>query len=64
MTDIFVRDRLTQQTVRVNVRADGAQTNGGSDYPAISGDGRYVSFTYFGSDLGPSDTNDIADLYA
>jgi Tol biopolymer transport system component len=44
LADIFVRDRWLQTTRRVSVASDGTQSDGWSDAPAISGDGRYVVF--------------------
>jgi WD40 repeat protein len=44
VTDIFVHDRVTGETQRVSVASDGTQGKGGSSFPAISEDGRYVVF--------------------
>ncbi len=61
MTDVFVRDRQTQVTERVNLSTAGEQSNAtGGGYPhgcGISRDGRYVGFTDYGSNL--ADTNDV-----
>src|SRR5262249_26234463 len=43
-TDVFVRDRASAITERVNVSSDGAEGNGESENPSISADGRYVAF--------------------
>ena len=42
--DIFVRDRVRGTTVRVNVSTTGLQANAQAWYPAMSADGRFVSF--------------------
>jgi hypothetical protein len=42
--DIFVRDRETGVTERVSVSSTGAQADQGCFEPAISADGRYVTF--------------------
>jgi Tol biopolymer transport system component len=42
--DVFVRDRRTGVTTRVSVSSTGAEANGPSGNPSISGDGRYVVF--------------------
>src|SRR5262249_2821883 len=42
--DIFVYDRVTRRTVRVSVDSFGNQANGESSAPAISCDGRFVTF--------------------
>ncbi len=57
--DIFVHDRQTGQTERVNVASDGSQANGSSDAPSLSADGRYVAFISWASNLTPGDTNGV-----
>ncbi|MBD3558879.1 PD40 domain-containing protein, partial [Planktothrix sp. FACHB-1355] len=42
--DIFVHDRQTGQTTRVNLNVDGTQRENGSHTPSISADGRYVTY--------------------
>ncbi|HMC07628.1 MAG TPA: hypothetical protein VKG89_09585, partial [Solirubrobacterales bacterium] len=59
--DIFVRDRLTGTTERVSVDAAGNQGNGDSFGPALSADGRFVSFRSQASNLVPGDTNGASD---
>jgi len=61
--DVFVHDRLTGLTERVSVASDGGQANGGSSYPAISADGRFVAFASDASDLVPGDTNGCGDVF-
>lgn len=59
--DVFVRDRATGTTTRVNVDAHGAQTEGGLSYTffpngrTISGDGRFVTFASYAAGLLPDD---------
>jgi len=55
--DIFVHDRRTGRTERVSVASNGAEGNGDSHYPAISGDGRYVAFASEAGDLVRNATN-------
>ncbi len=54
--DVFVRDRVSATTVRVSLGASGDQANSDSQYPAISGDGRYVAFTSSASNLVAEET--------
>jgi Tol biopolymer transport system component len=61
--DIFVHDRQTGVTERVSVDSAGNQGNGPSEYPAISGDGRYVAFRSDASNLVIGDTNGIPDVF-
>jgi tricorn protease-like protein len=61
--DIFVHDRQTGETTRVSVATGGAQANGGSMFPSISGDGRYVAFSSYASNLVSGDTNNAMDIF-
>lgn len=61
--DVFVRDRQTGQTERVSVSTDSEQGNAGSWRPAISGDGRFVAFLSFASNLVAGDVNGRADVF-
>jgi Tol biopolymer transport system component len=61
--DIFVRDRLSGTTERVNVDSGGAQANGVSSWASISPDGRYVTFMSEGTNLVAGDTNATGDVF-
>ncbi len=61
--DVFVHDRETGETTRVSVDSSGTQSNGLSEFPAISGDGRYVAFQSVASNLVPGDTNGDMDIF-
>jgi Tol biopolymer transport system component len=61
--DVFVRDRLTGQTTRVSVAADGAQATGNSLGESISADGRFVAFLSDAANLVPGDTNGEPDVF-
>ena len=61
--DVFVRDMKTGVVDRVSVASDGTQGNGASVWPSISGDGRYVAFHSFASNLVPGDTNQTWDVF-
>jgi Tol biopolymer transport system component len=52
--DIFVYDRQTAKTERVNVSTSGAQANKISLNPSISADGRYVAFVSLANNLVPN----------
>src|SRR5260221_2148307 len=55
--DIFVHDRQSGTTSLVSVDSNGAQANHASFSSSISGDGRYVAFVSWASNLGPVDSN-------
>ena len=61
--DIFVHDRLTDETTRVNVDSSGAEANNFSEHPSISGDGRLVAFHSWATNLVPGDTNLVVDVF-
>lgn len=76
--DIFVHDRDTDgngvfgepggiATAQVSVDSMGVEgdnpNNYGSDYPSISGDGRFVVFTSECTNLVPNDTNGMWDTF-
>lgn len=73
VTDIFVHDRVSAVTTRVSVASDGAEANGPSRAPSISGDGRHVAFesdatnldpTQYGANSpGPGDHNAATDVF-
>ena len=62
-SDVFVHDRQTGATTLASVDSSGTQDIGGhSQFPSISGDGRYVVFTSRASNLVGGDTNAAADI--
>jgi Tol biopolymer transport system component len=65
--DVFVRDRQSGTTERVDVGPGGAQgyghNSGIGSVTAISGDGRYVAFGSDSTNLVPGDTNGVADSF-
>jgi Tol biopolymer transport system component len=62
--DAFVRDMQTGLTARVSVGSNCEEANERSDfYPAISGDGHYVAFQSWASNLAPSDGNELGDVF-
>ncbi|MGR8999097.1 MAG: TolB family protein, partial [Gammaproteobacteria bacterium] len=63
ITDIFVHDRNTGTTERVNLDSFGNQANLQGNFISISADGRYVSFGSFASNLVDGDTNGRYDAF-
>jgi Tol biopolymer transport system component len=59
--DIFVRDRQTGKTELVSVNLSGAPAGG--NFPAISGDGRFVAFASWSGNLVPGDTSSTFDVF-
>ncbi len=60
--DIFLRDRVAGTTIRVSVSSANRQGNGNSRYPAISENGRFVSYATSAYNLVPGDTNWFPDV--
>jgi Tol biopolymer transport system component len=61
--DIFVHDRASGATERVSVATGGAQADGASGRPSLSGDGRFVAFQSFAANLVAGDTNGECDVF-
>ena len=63
--DVFVHDRQTKQTSRVNVNSKGEEVYSDSSAPnaKISADGRYVAFVSGAANLVLDDTNHTADVF-
>ena len=61
--DIFVHDRLTGITTRVNLNSSGGQANIHSYAPAISGDAHFVAFESDATNLVTGDTNAARDIF-
>ncbi len=61
--DVFVRDRQTGTTERVSVATGGTQATDSSSFPAISADGRFVTFYSNATNLVSGDTNVAADVF-
>lgn len=62
-SDIFVRDRATGVTRRVNVSSHGRQADAESNAPQLTRHGRYVAFSSPASTLISSDTNGLSDVF-
>lgn len=56
--DVFVRDRQTGVIERLSVSANGTQSNGLSDWPDLSDDGRFVVFESEATNLAPPFTSE------
>ncbi len=63
VSDVFVHDRQTGQTVRVSVSGLGEEANGGSHNPRISADGRFVAFESDATNLAGPDGNGARDVF-
>ncbi len=61
--DVFVRNLETGAVALVSADVDGAAAEGQSRAPAISADGRYVSFSSDASNLADGDDNAREDVY-
>ena len=63
VADIFVHDMMTGTTTLESVSSAGVQGNDISAYPSISGDGRYVAYYSYATNLVPGDTNGATDIF-
>jgi len=62
-SDIFVRDLQTDTTECVSLASGGIPSDGDSDHPSMSADGRYVAFVSGATDLVSGDTNGHTDVF-
>lgn len=61
--DVFLRDFAAGVTTRVSTSASGAEADGPSYAPGVSGDGRHVVFSSMATNLVPGDTNASRDVF-
>ncbi len=62
-TDIFVRDTQTNTTALASAALNGASPDGGSNFPTLSADGRYVAFLSRATNLVSGDINGAPDIF-
>jgi Tol biopolymer transport system component len=65
-SDVFVRDRQISFTKQADRNDLGQQANGGTPDvpPALSGDGKEIGLVSFATNLVPTNTNQVANVYA
>ncbi|GEM_PF-2773955 len=64
VSDIFLRDIQTGTTTLISKNSTGTATaNGASTKPVISDDGTVIAYETLASDIIPSDTDAISDVY-
>ncbi len=61
--DVFVRDLKRGKTQRISLGRRGAEPNCGCFHPVISGNGRFVAFSSFATNLVRKDRNESADVF-
>ena len=61
--DIFVHNQETGKTMRVSLSSSAIQSNGPSNNPYISSDGRFVTFESTADNLVSGDTNGKSDVF-
>ena len=62
-SDVVLYDRRSGATRRVSVAGGGAEANGDSERPSLSGSGRLVSFESDATNLVPGDSNQFTDVF-
>ena len=61
--DVYLRDRQTNQTIRLSEAPGGGSADGPSGHPRISSDGRWVAFDSAATNLVAGDTNGVTDVF-
>lgn len=62
-TNVFVYDTTIGKSERISNAQDGSDSNGSSDYPVISSDGKYVAFSSGATNLVSNDTDSSSDIF-
>ncbi len=62
-SDVFLHDRVTEETIRISATAAGSQGDGPSFAPAISADGCVVAFESDAANLDKPDSNSARDIF-
>ncbi|MEO1691287.1 MAG: hypothetical protein AAFR63_07120 [Cyanobacteria bacterium J06631_6] len=63
VADIFIYDRSSETIELVSITNDSSPANGSSSSATISGNGQYVVFSSFASNLVADDTNNLQDIF-
>ena len=63
VTDVFVHDRLSGNTVRISVDSSGVQADGPSGTPALDSSGAQIAFTSDATNLVLGDGNGLQDVF-
>lgn len=63
LSDVFVRDLVAGQTELISKGLGGLPASGFSEGPSISGDGRYVAFSSYASNIVSLDLNNFSDIF-
>lgn len=63
VSDVFVRDLQTNETILISRNSSGIQGNGRSANPSISADGRFIAFWSIASNLVNDDNNGMPDIF-
>lgn len=63
VTDVFIRDRIGTVTTRCSVDVNGGELTGASFWPALSSDGRFVSFVSYAMGQTVCQSNPFPNIY-
>ena len=63
VADIYVKDLTTGDITLASTSDQGVKANGYSFFPSLSADGTRVAFGSFATNLDPTDTDSVADIY-
>lgn len=63
VTDVFIRDLVAGTTTMVSVSSTGEQADGEARGAFVSGDGRFVGFCSWATNLVRDDTNETVDVF-
>lgn len=61
--DVFIKDTLTDETLRLSTDSSGNEGDNNSYQPSISSCGYYISFSSLATNLVSDDTNGVSDVF-
>jgi hypothetical protein len=61
--DIYLKDNATGSITNICVNTNGDKANGSSFEPVISGNGKFIIFKSYASNLVGNDTNNLPDIF-
>jgi Tol biopolymer transport system component len=63
VSDVFMHDRVTGETTRISVGNNGSQINNSADNAWISGNGKFVVYDSYASNIVANDINSNRDIF-
>jgi len=63
VSDVFIHNLASKKTDRMSIGVTHLEGDGVSEAPALSADGRHITFTSYATNLVQADTNNVQDIF-